>query len=101
MLDQLRLKLQNFNINTFLASVVSTVASATTEDYMSFVYFLIAVSTQMLTVYFALKKNANESSMQGIELELKREDLRSKRIDNDKKEKDVLHVVVSVEGQKP
>lgn len=84
MFDQIRMKLQNFNMNTFLASVVATVASISSEDYYSFFYFLIAVVAQGITILSAYHKLQKDKELQGIEVELKREDLRTKRISNDK-----------------
>jgi len=78
MLDQIRMKLQNFNINTFLASVVATVASIKTEDMTSIIYFLIAVVAQLLTIAAAYNKMKHDSKMNELEYLIKKKELTSK-----------------------
>lgn len=84
MFDQIRMKLQNFNINTFLASVVATAASITSDDYYSFCYFVIALIAQGITILSAYHKLQRDRELQDVEVELKKEELRTKRIANDK-----------------
>ena len=85
MLDNLRRKFESFNLNTFLASVVSTIASLSADDWMQIFYFIIAVIAQILTIYSAFHKTKAERAITYLEVEMKKEELRGKRITNDLK----------------
>ena len=87
MLDNLRRKLESFNINTFLASVVSTIASLSADDWMQIFYFIIAVVAQILTIYSAFHKTKAEKALTYLDVEMKKEEVRARKIDNDLKYK--------------
>lgn len=86
-LDKIKQKIANFDLNTAVASVVSTLGSMGTEGYVNFGYFLIAFATAIFTFRQSHLKSKRDDEMRMQEIALKAEEVAAKKLENDLKRK--------------
>ena len=87
MFDKVKQKMKNFDPNTALSSTVATLGSMTTNGWVTIGYFFIAAVTSLITIRQSNKRFNREDVLKQIEIDMKKEELRSMRLDNDQKQK--------------
>lgn len=85
-IDNFIKSLKNFDPNTFFSSVVSSIVALGSQGVISILFAGIAIVSQLITIFNAIKKTKYERLTAELDLELKREDLKRKRIETSKLE---------------
>ena len=85
--EKIKQKIANFDLNSAVASVVSTLGSMGTDGYVTIGYFLVACVTALFTLKQSNLKSRRDDEMRLQEIDMKRAEVEAKRIENDTKRK--------------
>lgn len=88
LIDKIKNNLKNLDVNSTMSYIVSAIGTMTTEGWINMGYFLIAFITACFTWRQSLMRNRQDNQYRQLDIDLKYEDLREKRLINDKKAKE-------------
>lgn len=95
MFDKIKKAFENFDLNTFVASLVATIGAISTDTWLAVVYTLVAVTAQIYTLVLASSKQKMENKTKSLQDNLIEQSILSERLDNRLKE-----VKIEIEIQK-
>lgn len=88
-IENVKQKMQQLDANTAIASTVATIGAMTTNGIVTIGYFVIAFLTAILTLIQSTKRFRREQELKEVEVSIKREELRTLKIENDIKLKEL------------
>jgi len=91
LIQKIKEKLTSLDVNSFMASIVSTVGAMNTSSVTQLVYLAAAVTAQLYSM-------SNVSRKEKLVREDMREDSRKKRLQNDAMEKNIAHLLENKEN---
>lgn len=87
-LEKLKQHIANFDINTFLASCISTIGALTTENLVQLLYVAVAITAQMWTLFLAKRRSNVKIQIDEQDLELKKLEVESQRFELETKKRE-------------
>ena len=82
--------IKNFDFNSMMTTVISTIGAVNTEDITQSVFLLMTVATTFLQLINTYKKNVRENKLLELDYKQKEAEIHSIIIENRKAEMDII-----------